>query len=523
MSDLRQCAAVSLAMTLIWASTHDKLPIVGNDPSTSVLAYSFFYYFAIIYALLKFYRIFIYPYYISPLRDIPGPTNNQFLIGQFKHIVSAFSPNSLFLAWSARWPDEPFIRYLGPLNKEILLVNTPEAHKEVLMTNWDSFRKPSLFRHLVEDITGPGSLLFAEGNASRRYRKILSEPFSVPKLKVVFSVFQEKAELLAQYFASHLDENGEGIFDSEDTPDYWRVSMRRWALTLLVSRCLFLPIDTSYLHAIARIRGGVTECVHDRMKAIEETEARGEKFSTSMLPNGGRDLLTLIIEERQNFKGSSDELSVSEMVDQLVTFLPAGHETIAGAMTWASYILATNTAVQTKLRTEILSLLSTLPPGTPPSWNDIDRLTYLNNFAKEIVRLYPTATLSYREAKSDITICGRFLPKNTPLLFVWAVASQSKATWGPDADQVVPERWERLSGKAADPYAWQSFASGPRVCIGKNYAMMEMKAFLMAIVPKFRFVKSEEIEKLGGRHPPYITPALTLWPKGPMMVGLQRI
>jgi cytochrome P450 len=259
------------------------------------------------------------------------------------------------------------------------------------------------------------------------------------------------------------------------------------------------------------------------MRDMDETEARGEKYSTVTLPNGGRDLLTLIIDERRNFKGSSDELTIQEMVDQLVTFLPAGHETIAGAMTWASYTLAMNPTVQTKLRTELTSLLSSLPPGTVPTWNDIDRLTYLNNFCKEIVRLYPTATLSYREAKKDITICGRFLPKGSALLFVWAVPSQSKATWGPDADQVVPERWETLSGKAANPYAWQSFSSGPRFCIGKNYALMEMKAFLVTIVSKFRFVKSKEIEALEGSHPPYINPALTLWPKGGMMIGLQRI
>jgi len=41
------------------------------------------------------------------------------------------------------------------------------------------------------------------------------EPFSVPKLKVVFSVFQEKADLLAEYFEKNLDENGEGVFDGE--------------------------------------------------------------------------------------------------------------------------------------------------------------------------------------------------------------------------------------------------------------------------------------------------------------------
>jgi cytochrome P450 len=260
------------------------------------------------------------------------------------------------------------------------------------------------------------------------------------------------------------------------------------------------------------------------MQDIEAIEARGEKFSTDVLPNGGRDLLTLIVDERRNFKGTSDELNVSEMVDQLVTFLPAGHETIAGAMTWACYTLAINPRVQDKLRAEIVSMLDSLPEGTKnPAWDDVDRLTYLNNFSKEIVRLYPTATISYREPKKGITICGQFLPENTPLHFVWAVPSQSKDTWGPDADQVVPERWEHLSGKAADPYAWQTFASGPRFCPGKNYALMEMKAFLTTIVPMFWFEKSEQIEMLGGKHPAYINPALTLWPREGMEVKLKRV
>jgi len=263
------------------------------------------------------------------------------------------------------------------------------------------------------------------------------------------------------------------------------------------------------------------------MRDIDESEARGEKFSTATLPNGGRDLLTLIIDQRRNFKGSSDELSIQEMVDQLVTFLPAGHETIAGAMTWASYILCTNPEVQDKLRADIFTLFNSKHQGEGeggrPSWNDIDRLPYVNNFSKEIIRLYPTATISYREAKEDITICGRFLPKGTPLHFVWAVPCQSKAVWGPDADKVVPERWEKLQGRCADPYAWQSFASGPRFCIGKNYALMEMKAFLVAIVSRFRFEKSEELEALGGRHPPYYSPALTLWPKGGMKVVLKKL
>jgi len=180
MMDFQAASVLSLAETLICAFSQGKLH--ETQLPTQALLSQFLFYFTIQYCILKFYRIILYPRSFSPLRHIPGPTNNFPLIGQFKHIVSSCSPSSVFLEWSARWPNEPFIRYLGPLNKEILLVNTPEAHKEVLMTHCYSFRKPSLFRHLVEDITGPGSLLFSEEHESKRYRKILSGECFIPVL-----------------------------------------------------------------------------------------------------------------------------------------------------------------------------------------------------------------------------------------------------------------------------------------------------------------------------------------------------
>lgn len=134
----------------------------------------------------------------------------------------------------------------------------------------------------------------------------------------------------------------------------------------------------------------------------------------------------------------------------------------------------------------------------------------------------PLALATYREPITDMTLCGTFIPAGIPLLFMPAVANLSKATWGADAEEVVPERWDRLAGDAATPYAFETFGNGPRVCIGKNFAMMEFKTQVIELVRRFRFEKSPELEALGGAQPAMMNPAISLWPRDGMPVGVVR-
>lgn len=104
-----------------------------------------------------------------------------------------------------------------------------------------------------------------------------------------------------------------------------------------------------------------------------------------------------------------------------------------------------------------------------------------------------------------------------------AVPNRSKASWGENALQFVPERWDTIQGDGISPYAFQAFSSGPRFCIGKNFALLEIKTFLVEMVSRFRFIASPEIEALGGKHPSYQSPSLTLMPKGGLRVKLEKI
>ena len=92
--------------------------------------------------------------------------------------------------------------------------------------------------------------------------------------------------------------------------------------------------------------------------------------------------------------------------------------------------------------------------------------------------------------------------------------------WGPDADKFRPERWDELTGDATSPYAYEPFSNGPRVCIGKNIALLEMKAILIGMVASLRFAPSPEQDL---SRMDYLNPGLTLRPRYGLKLLAERV
>lgn len=115
--------------------------------------------------------------------QLTAQDNHPFL-GQFLKILLDPSPIGLHKKWHSQWPRAPFIRYLGLFNEETLIINTPEAHKEILQTQCYSFVKPSQLYRLVGEITGMG-LLFSEGDIHKRQRRVLSCEYTLHPVSVL--------------------------------------------------------------------------------------------------------------------------------------------------------------------------------------------------------------------------------------------------------------------------------------------------------------------------------------------------
>jgi cytochrome P450 len=137
-----------------------------------------------------------------------------------------------------------------------------------------------------------------------------------------------------------------------------------------------------------------------------------------------------------------------------------------------------------RLRAEVDELLRREPV---PEQRSIENLPYLHNFTREVLRLQAPGVNIAREAVEDVVVQGVVIPKGTTVLIQPAVVQHNPTIWGPDCDEFRPDRWDRLKGEAADPWAFATFSLGPRVCIGKAMTMLEFKIILVELVCRFDF------------------------------------
>ena len=181
----------------------------------------------------------------------------------------------------------------------------------------------------------------------------------------------------------------------------------------------------------------------------------------------------------------------TDLVDQLMTFLVAGHETTASALSWCICMLCKYPEMQLKLRQE---LRSGLPNPRTTIYSvaaaEFDTLPFLNAFCNETLRLFPPVPLTARVAAHDTTLLDHVIPKGTYVFISpWAI-NLSKELWGEDADEFNPERWmegtdRNNNGGANSNYAFLTFLHGDRRCIGEGLARGELKVLLAALASTF--------------------------------------
>ena len=213
-----------------------------------------------------------------------------------------------------------------------------------------------------------------------------------------------------------------------------------------------------------------------------------------------RDLVTSKKERMSAQKGSGiDILSVAlqsggftdeNLVDQMMTFLAAGHETTATAMTWAIRNLAQHPAIQSRLRAQIRTHLPPLSDTlTPVTASMLDSLPFLHAVCNEILRIHPPVVLTVREAARDTTIEGTFIQKGTRVVLSPYAVNMSTSLWGADPQAFNPDRWlGNNNGGAESNYSFLTFLHGPRSCIGQAFAKAEFACLLAAVVGRFEFV-----------------------------------
>lgn len=170
-------------------------------------------------------------------------------------------------------------------------------------------------------------------------------------------------------------------------------------------------------------------------------------------------------------------LSRQALIDNLKTFLFAGHDTTASALCWALYLVSKHSQVEKALLAELASHSlhpDRLDSNPELSYELLNQLPYLAAVVKETLRLYPSAGFTRQVAAGrGFTPLGRYSIPEGVEIFVFPNLMQRDASQWDNPDEFDPTRWLD-GGKATAGRAYLPFSMGPRNCVGMNLARMEI-------------------------------------------------
>lgn len=191
------------------------------------------------------------------------------------------------------------------------------------------------------------------------------------------------------------------------------------------------------------------------------------------------DILTSLLKAQDPETGLA--MSEDDLRANITTFIGAGHETTANAMTWALYLLSQSPEWRARAEAEADAELNAGLPATLAG-----RMPVIRAVVEEAMRLYPPAAILSREAIADDEIAGQKIPAGTIVMVAPFLLHRHRTLWR-DPDLFDPERFFGANRDRIDRFAYIPFGAGPRVCIGMAFAMQEMAIVLAHLLHAFRF------------------------------------
>jgi cytochrome P450 len=369
---------------------------------------------------------------------------------------------------------------------DMVAVLHPDGIEQVLVEEFERFRKPDDAGGV--DVLSEG-LLLTDGEQWQAQRSRLQPMFYRERV-------ESYAETMGSYAAAAADEwVAEGTVDlSEATSTYTlrvlgktlfgvntddhRAAVRAGAEAIRERSSqnpvsLDLP-DWLPTPGNRRYRRGVTRLEHVVDDLLDERRDSPD----------GEDLLSLLLAAAE---GESEDGGTGpterEIRSQLMTFLFAGHETSATALTWALYELGRKPRVARQLREEVDGVVT----GPHATLADLPDLTYTGQVLRETLRRYPPAAAIFREADEDVAVGGYRIPEDSYVVLP-QFHVHTDGRWWDDPLRFDPSRWEGIDEPPGDrpEYAYFPFGGGPRHCIGMRFARMELTLALATVARRCR-------------------------------------
>jgi len=393
------------------------------------------------------------------------------------HVLSKY--NELF--------GDTFRFYLGGI-KEAIVTTNPAVIQHVLKTNADNYRKSEIQVKRMGHFLGKG-LLTTHGEAWRTQRRLIQKGFDRKQLDALSSIMQDSLAESLRDFDRQVRLGPVDIY-----PHLMKMTFAMVARSLFGAKLKDEDIDL-VSHTICTVQEFIVRqtiqpymnpwfAASGELRKHEEMRVRADgvlmeyiKQRRNQAP--GNDLLQNLMDARySDGEGMSDELVLSESMQLLV----AGHETSSNGLSWLLYLLSSHPECLEKVRQEFDSVLG----DAPLSHADVPKFEFTTQVIQEGLRLYPPFWMIDREAVADDRAGDIDIPRgSTVIVYVYGAHHAQRYWESPESFQ--PERFIKTNEKLRTPFTYLPFGGGPRVCIGNQYAMLQILMILSDLLRKYDF------------------------------------
>lgn len=397
--------------------------------------------------------------------------------------------------------------------RQSLYVCDPALIQEALVKNAASLGKGEIARKVLGPALGDG-LLTAEGAHWRWQRQSVAAGFQHDKLLGFLPAM---------------------IGAAEDTRARWQESaapldigheMMRTTFAIIVDTMLSgsanLDVDrversishylepTGYVFAYTML--GLPEWLPypGRARAKAATgylrESIGELVAARRASGERRgDLLDMLLAATDRETGRA--MQDVEIVDNLLTFITAGHETTALGLAWTLHLLAEHPEIER----QVLDEVATVTQGTPLAPEHVAQLSLTKAVFQESMRLYPPAPVITRQVEKPFSLGGLSLSEGSVLYVPIQAVHRHEKLWD-QPDRFDPSRFLGEASRGRHRYAYLPFGAGPRICIGSAFATMEAVAILAVLLPALKLAPLSNAA-------PEPSLKITLRPRRPLMMS----
>ncbi|KAI3846868.1 hypothetical protein MKX03_008461 [Papaver bracteatum] len=404
------------------------------------------------------------------------------------------------------------LRFLGGC---MVFTAYPENVKHIVKSHFSNYPKGVVLKNILSDFFGKG-IVTADGDSWKFQRQILSHEFNPKSLrKYVDEVVKvEIYHRLIPVLSMTAEKNSE--LDLQDIllrfafdnicmisfgydPNYLSPSLEKkefavafedanritgerigQAIPLVWKLERFLNIGSGKIlkQAITTIREFVRNIIRKKKLELKEKSS----LETT------HDLLSRIVKDYN--------LEEDFLIDIAINFILGGQDTTSAALTWFFWLVSSNPRVEREILNEINQT------AEEPGYDDLKDMVYIHASLCESMRLYPPVPVESKEAASDdILPDGTIIKKGMMVLYSSYAMGRMANLWGSDWNEFKPERWlerdngtGKLSFVGKDSYTYPIFHAGPRICLGKEMAFLQMKMIAVEVLRRFRVVPANGID-----------------------------